>query len=134
MAGKPESPFDPKEFLSKIGKGRSIAKYRTSEIIFSQGDQADSVFFIDAGKVKLTVVSEQGKEAVVAVLGKGDFCGEGCLAGQPKRIATAAAMMDCEVMQLQKDAIIRVPRRYASYHRMAPPSSANDGEDDLALI
>ena len=108
MAGKPESPFDPKEFLSKIGKGRSIAKYRTSEIIFSQGDQADSVFFIDAGKVKLTVVSEQGKEAVVAVLGKGDFCGEGCLAGQPKRIATAAAMMDCEVMQLQKHAIIRV--------------------------
>jgi CRP/FNR family transcriptional regulator, cyclic AMP receptor protein len=108
MAGKPESPFDPKEFLSKIGKGRSIAKYRTSEIIFSQGDQADSVFFIDAGKVKLTVISEQGKEAVVALLGKGDFCGEGCLAGQPKRIATAAAMMDCEVMQLQKDAIIRV--------------------------
>jgi CRP/FNR family transcriptional regulator, cyclic AMP receptor protein len=108
MAGKPESPFDPKEFLSKIGKGRSIAKYRTSEIIFSQGDQADSVFFIDAGKIKLTVVSEQGKEAVVALLGKGDFCGEGCLAGQPKRIATAAAMMDCEVMQLQKDAIIRV--------------------------
>jgi CRP/FNR family transcriptional regulator, cyclic AMP receptor protein len=108
MAGKPKSPFDPKEFLSKIGKGRSIAKYRTSEIIFSQGDQADSVFFIDAGKVKLTVISEQGKEAVVAVLGKGDFCGEGCLAGQPKRIATAAAMMDCEVMQLQKDAIIRV--------------------------
>ena len=108
MAGKPESPFDPKEFLSKIGKGRSIANYRTSEIIFSQGDQADSVFFIDAGKVKLTVISEQGKEAVVALLGKGDFCGEGCLAGQPKRIATAAAMMDCEVMQLQKDAIIRV--------------------------
>jgi CRP/FNR family transcriptional regulator, cyclic AMP receptor protein len=108
MAGKPESPFDPKEFLSKIGKGRSIAKYRTSEIIFSQGDQADSVFFIDAGKVKLTVISEQGKEAVVALLGKGDFCGEGCLAGQPKRIATAAAMMDCEVMQLRKDAIIRV--------------------------
>src|SRR5688572_4021611 len=108
MAGKPESPFDPKEFLSKIGKGRSIVKYRTSEIIFSQGDQADSVFFIDAGKVKLTVISEQGKEAVVALLGKGDFCGEGCLAGQPKRIATAAAMMDCEIMQLQKSAIIRV--------------------------
>jgi CRP/FNR family transcriptional regulator, cyclic AMP receptor protein len=108
MAGKPESSFDPNEFLSKIGKGRSIAKYRTSEIIFSQGDQADSVFFIEAGKVKLTVISEQGKEAVVALLGKGDFCGEGCLTGQPKRIATAAAMMDCEVMQLQKGEIIRV--------------------------
>jgi CRP/FNR family transcriptional regulator, cyclic AMP receptor protein len=102
MSGKPESLFDPKEFLSKIGKDRSIANYRTSEIIFTQGDQADSVFFIDAGKVKLTVISEQGKEAVVALLGKGDFCGEGCLAGQPKRIATAAAMMDCEVMQLQR--------------------------------
>ena len=108
MAGKPESQFDPKEFLSKIGKGRSIANYRTSEIIFSQGDQADSVFFIDAGKVKLTVISEHGKEAVVALLGKGDFCGEGCLAGQPKRIATAAAMTDCKVMQLHKGAIIRV--------------------------
>jgi CRP/FNR family cyclic AMP-dependent transcriptional regulator len=108
MAGKPESQFDPKEFLSKIGKGRSIAKYHTSEIIFSQGDQADSVFFIEAGKVKLTVISEQGKEAVVALLGKGDFCGEGCLAAQPKRIATAAAMTDCKVMQLHKGAIIRV--------------------------
>jgi CRP-like cAMP-binding protein len=76
--------------------------------IFSQGDLADSVFYIEEGKVKLTVISEQGKEAVVAILGKGEFCGEGCLAGQQKRIATATAMMNCEIMQIQKGAINQI--------------------------
>jgi CRP/FNR family transcriptional regulator, cyclic AMP receptor protein len=102
------SAFDPKAFLSKIGKGRSIGNYHTAQVIFSQGDQAESVFYIETGKVKLTVVSEQGKEAVVAVLDKGEFCGEGCLAGQLKRIASATAMMECEIMQIEKSAIIRV--------------------------
>jgi CRP/FNR family transcriptional regulator, cyclic AMP receptor protein len=108
MANKPKLSFDPKDFLSKIGTGRSIAKYRTTQVIFSQGDPAESVFYIEDGKVKLTVISEQGKEAVVAMLGKGEFCGEGCLAAQPRRIASATAMTDCEIMQLEKDAIIRV--------------------------
>lgn len=108
MAKKSKMGFDPKVFLSKIGKGRSIAKYRISQTVFSQGDQADSVLYIEDGKVKLTVVSEQGKEAVVAILGKGEFCGEGCLAGQQKRIASATAMMDCEIMHIDKGAIIRV--------------------------
>jgi CRP-like cAMP-binding protein len=79
-----------------------------NQIVFSQGDQADSVFCIHHGKVKLTVVSEQGKEAVVAVLGPDEFCGEGCLAGQPRRMATAVAMMECEILRLEKSAMIRV--------------------------
>jgi CRP/FNR family transcriptional regulator, cyclic AMP receptor protein len=82
--------------------------YRTNQLVFAQGDAADSVFFIEKGKVKVTVVSEQGKEAVVAVLGTGGFCGEGCLAGQLRRMATATAMTECEIMRLEKAAVIRV--------------------------
>jgi CRP/FNR family cyclic AMP-dependent transcriptional regulator len=105
---KEEATFDPREFLSKVGRGRTISKYRMNQIVFSQGHAADSVFFIEQGKVKVTVVSEQGKEAVVAVLGPGQFCGEGCLAGQPRRMATATAMTECEIMRLEKAAVIRV--------------------------
>ena len=105
---KKRAAFDPREFLSKVGRGRTISKYRMNQVVFSQGDAADSVFFIEQGKVKVTVVSEQGKEAVIAVLGVGDFCGEGCLAGQPLRMATATAMSGCEIMRLEKAAVIRV--------------------------
>ena len=105
---KKKSAFDPRVFLSKVGRGRTIAKYRTDQIVFAQGGAADSVFFIEEGKVKVTVVSEQGKEAVVAVLGTGEFCGEGCLAGQRRRMATATAMTECEIMRLEKTAVIRV--------------------------
>jgi CRP/FNR family transcriptional regulator, cyclic AMP receptor protein len=104
----PDEPFDPKEFLSKVDGGRTIAKYGKNQKIFSQGDAADSVFYIQEGKVKVTVVSEHGKEAVVAILGKDEFCGEGCLAGQPKRIATAKALTECEIMRIEKEALIRV--------------------------
>ena len=89
-------PFDPKVFLATVNGGRSIAKYRMNQTVFSQGKPADSVFYIQKGKVKVTVVSEQGKEAVVAVLGPDEFCGEGCLTGQPLRLATATAMTECE--------------------------------------
>jgi CRP/FNR family transcriptional regulator, cyclic AMP receptor protein len=105
---KKKSAFDPKAFLSKVGKGRTIAKYGMNQTVFSQGDAADSVFFIEKGQVKVTVVSEQGKEAVVAMLGTGEFCGEGCLAGQPRRMATVTAMTECEVMRLEKTAVVRV--------------------------
>ena len=105
---KREPAFDPRAFLSKVGAGRTIAKYRANQVVFSQGDAADSVFFIEEGKVKVTVVSEQGKEAVIAILGTGEFCGEGCLAGQPRRMATATAMTECEIMRLEKAAILRV--------------------------
>jgi CRP-like cAMP-binding protein len=100
-------PFDPKEFLATVNGGRTISTYRKDETVFAQGDAADSVFYIQKGKVKVTVLSEQGKEAVVAMLGPDEFCGEGCLAGQPRRMATATAMTDCEIMRLEKRAIIR---------------------------
>jgi CRP/FNR family transcriptional regulator, cyclic AMP receptor protein len=109
-AAKRTPEFDPKSFLAKIGDGRTISKYRKNQVVFSQGDAADAVFYIQRGKVKLTVVSEQGKEAVVAILGADEFCGEGCLAGQPRRIATVTAMSECTVMRLQKTSIIRVLR------------------------
>ena len=78
-------PFDPKVFLATVNGGRSISKYRTNQKVFAQGSSADAVFYIQKGKVKITVVSEQGKEAVVAVMGSDEFCGERCLNGQPNR-------------------------------------------------
>jgi CRP-like cAMP-binding protein len=103
-----EKAFHPEEFLAKVDGGRTISKYRKNENVFSQGEVADAVFYIQKGKVKLTVVSEHGKEAVVAILGKDEFCGEGCLAGQPKRIASATALTECDIMRIEKDAILRV--------------------------
>jgi CRP/FNR family transcriptional regulator, cyclic AMP receptor protein len=108
MASRQNASFDPKSFLAKVGEGRSISKYRKDQVVFTQGDSADSVFYIQKGKVKVTVVSEQGKEAVVAVLGPDDFFGEGCLAGQPRRMATVSAMADGLFMRLEKAAIVRV--------------------------
>jgi CRP/FNR family transcriptional regulator, cyclic AMP receptor protein len=101
-------PFDPKSFLAKVGEGRTLSKYRKDQVVFSQGDLAEAVFYIQKGKVKVTVVSDQGKEAVVALLGAAEFCGEGCLAGQPRRMATVTAMTECTIMRLQKTSIIRV--------------------------
>jgi CRP-like cAMP-binding protein len=108
MAIKPRRSFDPKSFLAKVGEGRSSGKYRNNQIIFSQGEPADAVFYVQKGKIKVTVISEQGKEAVVAILGANDFLGEGCLAGQPRRMATATAMTDSVAVRLEKAAIIRV--------------------------
>ena len=101
-------PFDPKVFLATVDCGRTISKYRTHQEVFSQGSPADAVFYILTGRVKITVLSEQGKEAVVAILARDSFFGEGCLIGQPLRMATAMAMAECEIMRLQKTAIIRV--------------------------
>jgi len=108
MKRKAKPQFDPKAFLAKADGGRTISKYRKNQIVFSQGALADAVFYIRNGQVKITVVSTQGKEAVVAILGADEFFGEGCLSGQPLRIATAAAMTECEVMRLEKAAITRV--------------------------
>jgi len=96
------SPFDLKVFLSKANSGRTTAEYRPNDRIFVQGDTASAVFYIRKGKVKLTVLSKQGKEAVVAILKDGDFFGEGCLAGQQVRMATAVAVSDCSVMKVEK--------------------------------
>ena len=108
MAKKRRPTFDPKSFLAEVGEGRTVSQYRKDQIVFSQGDPADAVFYIQKGRVKVTVVSDQGKEAVVAILGAGEFCGEGCLAGQARRIATVRAMAECTIMRLQKTSIVRV--------------------------
>jgi CRP/FNR family cyclic AMP-dependent transcriptional regulator len=100
--------FDPKVFLATVDGGRAAADYRKNEAIFSQGDPADAVFHVQKGKVKIVVTSEQGKEAVVAVLGTDEFFGEGCLIGQQLRLATASAMSESTVMRLTKDEMIRV--------------------------
>ena len=118
MATKRQPPFDPKSFLAKVGEGRSIGEYRKDAIVAAQGDPADAVFYIQSGKVKLTVVSEQGKEAVVAMLGTNDFFGEGCLAGQTRRIATAAAMTDSVIVRLEKAAIVRVIHQEPAFSGM----------------
>jgi CRP/FNR family cyclic AMP-dependent transcriptional regulator len=109
MQRKTKPPFDPNLFLAKIGRGRSLADYRKNQKVFSQGDSADSVFYIQKGQVKLTVVSREGKEAVVAILGVDNpFVGEGCLAGQSIRMATAIAMSECSIMRITKPAMVRV--------------------------
>jgi CRP/FNR family cyclic AMP-dependent transcriptional regulator len=118
MALKRGPPFNPKSFLAKVGEGRSIGRYRKDEIVFSQGDPADAVFYIERGKVKVSVVSEQGKEAVVAMLETNDFFGEGCLAGQAQRIATVATMTDSVIVRLEKAAIVRVIHQEPAFSGM----------------
>ena len=110
-----QPPFDLKVFLIKANGGRTGAEYRTNDSIFVQGEPADAIFYIKEGKVKLTVVSKRGKEAVVAILGDGDFCGEGCLAGQPVRMASAIAMSACSVMKLEKTAVLRLLHEEPSF-------------------
>jgi CRP/FNR family cyclic AMP-dependent transcriptional regulator len=102
-----QDAFDPHTFLTQIGAGRTLATYRPHSPIFAQGDVADAVFYIQRGQVTLTVVSAQGKEAVIAILEPQAFFGEGCLAGQPLRIATATALTDCALMRIEKSAMIR---------------------------
>jgi CRP/FNR family transcriptional regulator, cyclic AMP receptor protein len=100
--------FDAKVLLSKPGKGRTLTDYPKNRQVFLQGDPADAIFYIHKGKIKLMVVSSQGKEAVVAILGTGDFLGEGCLAGQPRRMASAATLTECSIMRLEKAVVIRM--------------------------
>ena len=97
--------FDPKDYLAETGEGRTISTYDKNEKIFSQGGLADCVFYIQKGKVKVTVLSEHNKEAVVAILGKDEFFGQGCLTRQPNRVATAMALTECEIMRIEKDEI-----------------------------
>jgi CRP-like cAMP-binding protein len=107
MTPKLKPLFDPETFLAKVGKGRTQADYRKNQKVFSQGDTAEDIFYLQKGSVKLTVVSKDGKEAVVAILGPGDFFGEGCLAGQLKRMSTAASMTECCIVRLNKARVVR---------------------------
>jgi len=113
-----EQQIDPVAFFETAADGRTISKHRKNEIVFSQGDDADSVFYIKKGKVKVTVVSRQGKEAVVAILGTDEFVGEGCLTGQPKRLATASAMTECVTMRVEKTEIQRLLQEEPTFSQM----------------
>jgi CRP/FNR family transcriptional regulator, cyclic AMP receptor protein len=103
--------FDPKEFLVTIGEGRKVVTFPRKQTIFTQGDAADAVFYIHQGTVRLTVVSKIGKEATLGILSQGEFFGEGSLAGQPLDIGSATAMTDCELLQIDKKAMMHALRR-----------------------
>jgi CRP-like cAMP-binding protein len=103
--------FDPKEFLATIGEGRKVVAFSRKQAIFTQGDAADSVFYIQEGKVRLTVVSKVGKEATLGILSEGEFFGEGSLAGQPLRMGSATAMTDCELLRIDKKAMMAALHR-----------------------
>ncbi|HEX3103255.1 MAG TPA: Crp/Fnr family transcriptional regulator [Terriglobales bacterium] len=103
---KKEESFDPRTFLATIGEGRTVVAYVRKDVIFKQGDDADSVFYIQEGKVSLTVVSKTGKEATLGILSEGDFFGEGSLAGQRLRMGSANAMSDCEILRIDKKAMM----------------------------
>jgi CRP/FNR family cyclic AMP-dependent transcriptional regulator len=108
VKAKRKQPFNVKTFLATVNGGRTVSRYQKNQTVFSQGDLADAVFYVQDGKVKVTVLSDLGKEAIVAIHGKEDFFGEGCLTGQPRRLATVAAMTESVIMRLDKEAMVRV--------------------------
>jgi CRP/FNR family cyclic AMP-dependent transcriptional regulator len=111
MSAKKKRDFDLKAFLATIGEGRKFVLVPKKQTIFAQGDPSDAVFYIQNGKVKLTVVSNDGKEATIGILSEGDFFGEGCLAGQSRRMASATALTDAAVLRIEKSAMMRVLHR-----------------------
>jgi CRP-like cAMP-binding protein len=115
---EPRPTFDPKSFLARVDGGQTIRAYGIGEVVFRQGDPADAVFYIQSGTTKVAVVSEQGKEAVVAIHKPGDFFGEGSLAGQPLRIATVTALSKAVVARLEKAAIVRVLREEPAFSEL----------------
>jgi CRP/FNR family cyclic AMP-dependent transcriptional regulator len=110
--------FDLEAFLAKVDAGVTISKYGKGQVVFSQGDSADCVFYIREGRVKIAVVSAQGREAVVAFLKAGDFIGEGCLTGRPRRVSTARAMEDSVITRLEKGAMVRMLRDEADFSEL----------------
>jgi CRP-like cAMP-binding protein len=130
----PKRVFDPKTFLSTVNGGRTVAAYRKNQAVYRQGDPADAVFYVQAGKAKVTVISAQGKEAVIAFLGEGDFFGEGCLDGQVLRLATVTALTPCSIMRIPKAEVVSVIHEQPAFaelfiaHLLARNSRA---EEDL---
>jgi CRP-like cAMP-binding protein len=118
MAIRPRQSFDPIAFLAKVGDGQSIGRYLEGQVVYSQGDAAESVFYIHKGMVKVTFVSEQGREAVVGFRGTDEFVGEGCLAGQTRRMGAVVAVTDSSIAQLSKAAIIRVIHEEPAFSEM----------------
>src|SRR5205823_14257732 len=111
-----KKPFDPEIFLSVVGKGKTVSEYRKDQVIFAQGDVADSIYYLQKGRVKVVVLSEQGKEAVVGLVEAGQFFGEGCMNGHQLRIATTRAMVACLITEINKSALLaaveKVPKFY----------------------
>ena len=110
--------FDPVTLLRRVRTGRSSRTYRTKQIVFSQGDPADAVFYIETGQVKLTVVSATGKTAVIAVLDPGTFFGEGCLAGQTLRMSTASAVQPARIVRIEKKTMIALLHRQRDFSEL----------------
>ena len=115
LPAKKKRDFDPEKFLATIGEGRKVVAFPRRQTIFTQGDAADTVFYIQEGKVRLTVVSKIGKEATLGILGEGEFFGEGGLAGQPLRMGSATAMTDCELLRIDKKAMTLALHREHSF-------------------
>jgi CRP-like cAMP-binding protein len=118
MTSKNVQKLDSKSFLASVGGRKTVAKYQREQAIFRQGEAADAVFYIEEGKVQITVVSEEGKERVVAMLERGQFFGEGCLAGQPLHLATASAMTECAIVGIEKNTMIRGLRDDPAFSQM----------------
>ena len=118
MNSEKKLPFDPKVFLSKVNGGRTMSTYQKGQIVYAQGDPGEAVFYIQSGKAKKIVVSEQGKEAVVALLGTGDFFGEGCLRGETLRLAAVSAMTESVIMRIPKENIVRVIHEEPAFAKM----------------
>jgi len=113
-----KSQFDPKVFLAKVGEGKTILRFNKNQTVFAQGDAADTVFYIQKGRIKVLVVSEQGKEAVVGIMGPGQFFGEGCLNGHPLRIATTTTMEECVLTSITKDAMLTELHRQPKFSEL----------------
>lgn len=111
--GKKAPKFDARSFLATTGTARTA--YRPGGVIFEQGTTADAVFYIQKGRVQITIVSDQGKEGVIGILNTGDFFGEGCLSGQPLHLATATALSDTNIVKIEKETMIRVLRDEPSF-------------------
>ena len=108
MAQKSKSKFDLEAFLAKVDDGLTVSTYAKGQAVFAQGDPADAIFYIRGGRIKISVVSAQGKEAVVAFLKAGDFIGEGCLTGRPRRVSTGTALEDSVITRVDKAAMVRM--------------------------
>jgi CRP-like cAMP-binding protein len=118
MAAKKASPFSSASFFSRPGKGRTVTKYRKSQIVFSQGAPGDAVYYLQKGKLKVTVVSNRGKEAVAAILEPDEFFGEACMAGQANRLVTVSAMTDAVVVRIEKPEMIRLVQDQPVFSQM----------------
>jgi len=110
MAGRTNTPFDPQDFLANVGEGKTILEFAKGDVVFSQGDEASTIFYIQKGRVKVVVISEQGKEAVVGILEPGQFFGEGCMNGHSLRIATTTAIESCLITAITKSAMLAALR------------------------